>query len=98
MYKITITNLQNQFQNNQGVIYTSSFLKVFCLHFKVAMTFFRSYRKVGKVVLNTRGANETSDGSAIMTLGVLLQEEICDILEVKLQEVEELEDDSFSFA
>jgi len=98
MYKITITNLQKQSRDNPQILYTKYFLKVAYLHLKVAVTFFKYYRKVGNITLDTAYSNETPDGSNIMIFGVRIEGKSYDILEVKLEEVEEIESNSLSFA
>ena len=97
MYKITISNLQKQSKIKPEVLYTNSFLKVAYVHLKTVVAFHKSHRKAGKIVLNTAYMNETPDASNRIILGILIQDQTYDIVEIKFEEVEEIDSDSFSF-
>jgi hypothetical protein len=98
MYKITVTNLLKQSKEEPRVRYTRYLLVALWTIWKTSALFIKSYRKAGKLNLDTAYSDETPDGSSLMILGVIVAGELYDILEVKLEEVENIESDSFSFA
>jgi hypothetical protein len=98
MYKITVTNLLKQSKKEPQVLYTRYLLRALWIVWRTSVVFIKSYRKAGKLNLDTAYSDETPDGSSLMFLGVIISGELYDILEVKLEEVEDIESYSFSFA
>ena len=98
MYKITISNLQKQSKIKPEVLYTNSFLKVAYVHLKTVVAFHKSHRKAGKIVLNTAYMNETPDASNRLILGILIQGETYDIVEIKFEVDDQVSDRPLSYS